>query len=144
MRLWSLSWRGSLGSHFMSLLRQLWPLSVRVAFLLAVLIYVTTSLVSDYFYAQGIRQGGVTNFYKAAMLFPLSRDRRSGPAYYTIIHNDYDGLEFVREALHWDPNGADLLLGLVMLRATHGDKYNDAARELIRLVPSVAVKAKGD
>ena len=140
MPLWSLSWRECSDSRFMSLLRQLWPLSVRVAFLLAVLIYVSTSFVSDYFYALGIRQGGVVNFYKAAMLFPLSRDRRSGPAYYTIIHNDYDRLEFVREALHWDPNGADLLLGLVMLRAQHGDNYNDAALELIRLVPSVAAK----
>jgi hypothetical protein len=87
-----------------------------------------------------MRQGGVANFYKAAMLFPLSRDRRSGPAYYTILHADYSNLEFVRQALHWDPHGADLLLGLVMLRASHGDNYNDAALELIRLVPSVAVK----
>ncbi len=74
------------------------------------------------------------------MLFPLHRDRRSGPAYYTILHGDYSNIEFVRQALRWDPNAADLLLGLVMLRAKHGDNYNDAAAELIRLVPSVAVK----
>lgn len=72
------------------------------------------------------------------MLFPLSRDRRSGPGYYTVIHNDYDRIEFVRQALRWDPNGADLVLGLVLLRARHGDNYNDAALELIKLVPSVA------
>lgn len=140
MRLWSLVWKDFSASPFMSLLRQLWPLSVRVIFLLAVVIYVTTSFASDYYYMLGMRQGGVVNFYKAAMLFPLSRDRRSGPGYYTILHGDYDHLEFVRQALRWDPNGADLLLGLVMMRAQHGDNYQDAAMQLIKLVPSVATK----
>ncbi len=114
-------------------------LCVRVGFLAGVLVYVSCSFASDYDYAQGMRTRNPTYFEAAARLFPLMRDRRSGPAYLAIVRQDLSNAGKIVEALRYDPNAADLYFGLAAMRLRLGDKqgYSAALTQLMKLTPGV-------
>ena len=120
-------------------LPELWRLSVRVIYLVAVLLYATTSLISDYEYGRGIRTHDAAHFYRSANLFPLARERRSAPGYITIVRNDYAKADLIAAAARFDPNAADLWLGLLLARLNNHDDSGAyvAAMQLKRLAPDI-------
>ena len=134
-----------LAFRFMSRFRALWRLAVRVGFLSLVLIYVATSLVSDYEYGMGLRTGEADHFYNASVLFPLNRDRRSGAGYIAILRQDTANTWRVTEALRHDPNAADLYFGLAQLRLKERDQqgYSAALTQLMKLTPGVEYRIIG-
>lgn len=134
--LWLLHWPAS---RLGSLLRGLLLWSVRVGFLVGVLLYVACSFAADYDYAQGMRTHDPIYFDKAATLFPLMRDRRSGPAYLAIVQQDLRSVGKINEALRYDPNAADLYFGLTGMRLRLGDQqgYSAALTQLRKLTPGV-------
>lgn len=83
----------------------------------------------------------IEDFIESARLFPLSRPRRTGPAYAWIVA-DPDGrykntVEAIREGLKTDPHAADLWFNLGRMALKRGDEaeYTEAKAQVQRLVP---------
>jgi len=143
-RLRSMPWlcsvsRACSSSRFMTQLPALWRLSVRVICLVAALAYTAASLMSDYEYGLGIRTHEATAFYRSANLFPLSRERRSAPGYITIVRSDHKHTDLIARAIQFDPNAADLWLGLLVMRLQENDGVGAyaAVLGLQKLAPKV-------
>ena len=128
-----------LSSRCTSLLRGLLLWSLRVTCLAGAFLYIACSFASDYQYAQGMRTHEDVYILRAAALFPLMRDRRSGPAYLTILRHDLAHLDWITKALKDDPHAADLYFGLASMRLNVGDVtgYNVALTQLQKLTPGV-------
>lgn len=146
MRSLSLRLRRCLGSRFTSLSRALLRLCALATYSGLVFLYVTLSFASDYQYGLGLRTHQAEPFFKAAKLFPLNRDRRSGPAYLTIIRQDYAHTDLIAQALKYDPHAADLYFGLAQLRLKQGDQqgYTVALTQLMKLTPGVEYRIIGN
>ncbi len=139
MRWWSSVSKAYSNSRSINLSLALSRPCVRVFCLLAALLYTTASIWSDYDYGRGLRYGDAKDFYRAANLFPLSRERRSGPGYLTLMRHDYAHASIIVEAIRHDPNAADLYLGLMLLSLANGDNAAaySAAMGLKRLRPQM-------
>ncbi len=139
MRYWYSLSRAALSSRFTSLLRVVLLWCVRVSCLAGAFLYIACSFASDYQYAQGMRTHEAQYIYRAAALFPLARDRRSGPAYLAILTRDVGHLNDIARALTYDPHAADLYFGLASMRLNVGDVtgYNIALTQLQKLTPGV-------
>ena len=142
---WCSASKACSSSRFTTRLRALSRLSVRVTCLVAALVYTAASVTSDYEYGQGIRTRDAVHFYRSANLFPLARERRSAPGYVTIVRNDYAKADLIDQALRFDPNAADLWLGLLIARLKTGDeaKAVTAAYALRKLAPQVVTISEG-
>ena len=146
MRWWYSLWKACLASRFISRLRAPLRLCALAIYSGTALAYALSSLASDYEYGAGMRDRQFSHFQKAAELFPFNRDRRSGPAYYTILRGDYTHTDIVAKALKYDPNAADLYFGLAQLRLKEGDQqgYTVALTQLMKLTPGVEYRIVGN
>ena len=126
-------------SRFMSLSLALFRLAARVSFLLAALAYAILSLLGDLEYGLALKTLDLHHFQRAALFFPLLRSHRSGLAYGFIMHEEPAGIPVVRGALQYDPNAADLWLGLARLELKAKDEqgYNAALARLKELTPGL-------
>lgn len=124
-------------SRFTSLLRALWRLFVLAVFSLTALVYGLSSLLADAEYGLGMQTMQPQYFRAAAVIFPLSRTRRSGAAYYAIIRQDLGMIGDVQRALRHDPNAADLWYGLARMQLkVHDDiGYKASLTRLKELAP---------
>jgi hypothetical protein len=123
----------------MNLCRALLRLAARVSFLLAALAYATLSLLGDLEYGLALKTLDLRHFQLAAQLFPLLRSHRGGLAYGFIMHEEPAGIPAVWGALRYDPNAADLWLGLARLELKAQDEagYNVALARLKELTPGL-------
>ena len=138
--------RVSLNSRYTSLLRALLLFCVRVGCLGGAILYIACSFASDYQYGMGMRTHEAAYINRAAALFPLSRDRRSGPAYLAILTHDLTGIKTIEHAIKYDPHAADLYFGLTGMRLDVGDVtgYNVALTQLQKLTPGVEYRIIGE
>ena len=134
---WYSRWKACLDSRFMAHSLGLSRLSVRVLYLLAALVYIGASLTSDYEYAVGLRTKEATAFILSSNLFPLVRERRSAPGYLAMVQSDHVHIDWIEQALRFDPNAAHLWLGLIVMRLQEGNQAaaNAAAAHLLPLLP---------
>ncbi len=135
-----------MASRFTNRLRALLLWSLRVSCLGGAFLYIALSFASDYQYGMGMRTHEEVYINRAAALFPLSRDRRSGPAYLAILKRDLTGIKNIERALRYDPNAADLYFGLAGMRLNIGDNagYNVALTQLQKLTPGVEYRIIGN
>ncbi len=145
MPYWFLRWRHVLASRFTSRLRALLLWFVRVSCLGGAFLYTALSFAADYQYGMGMRTHEAVYINRAAALFPLSRDRRSGPAYLAILKHDLTAIKTIERALVHDPHAADLYFGLAGMRLNIGDQagYNVALTQLQKLTPGVEYRIIG-
>ncbi len=146
MHSWFLRWRALLASRFISRLRALLLWSLRVFCLGAAFLYIALSFAADYQYGMGMRTHEEAYINRAAALFPLSRDRRSGPAYLAILKHDLAHTDRIVQALRYDPHAADLYFGLAGMRLNVGDVtgYKVALTQLQKLTPGVEYRIIGN
>jgi hypothetical protein len=132
-------WRLALVFHYMSLCPVLLRLAARVSFSLIAIAYATLSLLGDHEYGLALKTLDLHHFQRAAQLFPLLRSHRSGLAYGFVMHEEPAGIPAVRGALRYDPNAADLWLGLARLELKAQDEqgYNVAVARLKELTPGL-------
>lgn len=93
-----------------------------------------------------MRALSIEDFIESSTLFPLSRPRRTGPAYAWII-GDTDGRfedtrRAILKALETDPYAADLWFNLARMALKRGDEveYGRARAQLQRLVPNAVLE----
>jgi hypothetical protein len=131
--------KGFSASRFTSLSLALSRLAVRVIFLAAAVLYALCSILSDAEYGIGMATGHLEHFALASRVFPLMRMRRSGLAYALILQQIPEGIPAIQEAIRYDPNAADLWLGLVRMQLKSKDEkgYTASLARLKELAPGV-------
>ncbi len=135
-----------MSSRFISLSRALLLWCVRVTCLGGAILYAVLSFAADYEYGIGMRNHEAEYINRAAALFPLLRDRRSGPGYLAILNHDLSRISAIDRALKYDPHAADLYFGLAGMRLNVGDVtgYNVALTQLQKLTPGVEYRIVGN
>jgi hypothetical protein len=97
-------------------------------------------MAAEGMYWDGLRRMDLETLQQAAIMFPLDREIRSGPAYWVTMR--HGPRHILREALRHDPNNAELWLYLSRFAAQDGDMVEAelARRNLERLPPLVDVR----